>query len=149
MSLERVRARIQAGQEHSESDPPESCVNCPNLKTSEKYGRVALSCLLERADSQMTGPRDLLAQGGATAVWVDRAIFGELLDDRAQKDRGAVEFRERLDAANDACPIIEKIIEQLPKADDSDLIDLTPPSPLLPYGDLRVFLRLDPPRPKE
>ena len=147
MSLEKIRGELSSRLQNTNQEPPESCVGCPNLASLPVgTGRVVLSCLLERADSQMTGPRDQLAETGATAEWVARALSVADLDPETTKDRGAIKFRERAAVANDGCPVLENVLEQLPKATRNELIDLKPPEPLLEYEDLRVVIGLDEPR---
>ena len=147
MSLEKIRHDLTARLQEVNQEPPASCAGCRNLDPfTVGTGRVVLSCLLERAAVQMTGPRDELAKNGATAEWVARALTTDILDPTAGKDRGAIDFSNRAAVANEDCPIVDKVLDQLPDANARDLIDLKPPEPLLEYRNFRIAIGLDEPR---
>jgi hypothetical protein len=95
----------------------------------------------------MGGPRDRLAEKGATADWIRRALFtprNDLLNE-AGEDKGALTLRKAVEAANENCPTMERLEAWLPSAPPAAIADLTPPSPILIYKELRVAIGLDGP----
>ena len=143
MKLLDIKQRISEKRDSQERDLPTPCKGCPNLKETvyKETGRKVISCLLETAASQKTGKRDKLAKDGPSARWLGRALLSDNLDDT--EDRGAIAFREKAIVANDGCPIIEKVIDELLLTDAADLIDLTPPLGILPYSKLKLAIDLD------
>ena len=148
MDLERFRKRVLAAEADLAPAPPSPCRDCANLvRMRTPAGAFALSCLLERAGTQMGGPPDRRAENGPTAQWIRRALFtpaNELVD-IAGEDRDAVVLLGRAEAANGTCPIMERLEGWLPGAPRDAVADLEPPQPIHGYGALRVALGLDKP----
>jgi hypothetical protein len=148
MDLKKFQQRVET-RETNITPTPDTCRNCPSLAAVRaRSGQIVLSCLLERSDSQMDGPRDPKAKKGATAAWIRHALFtpkGELVN-KPGADMGAVDFRKAAEAANETCPTMERLEGWLPSAPPDAIADLTPPAPILVYADVRVAIGLDGPK---
>lgn len=130
--------RDKAG--YKEPKTPSACEGCYNLKRgSTSMSRPVLACMLERSAAIMQGPVDRMLHGStsssrakpATAGWVARALFEDDLDPEPGHDRGAIDFRDKANAANPDCPIIDDLVSQLADAEPDDAANITPPEPIL------------------
>ncbi len=135
MSIEKLITDLAKKQSDevvaAEEQLPDSCGRCSNLVTTvTPIGSTVLTCELERAG---TGGR-----GRAKAKWVAEALRDKNPDSRS--GALALSFRAILGLADDECPITERITSELVPAGGEDLIDLTPPSPLVTAGELRQRL---------
>ena len=126
MSLENIRSDLAKKLEVTVTEVEPYCIGCPNLETTDtRIGLTVLSCALERA----------APQGGARAWWVAKA----LLDDNLNPNSGSSRFRDVMDHAAEGCPITARITSQLTQARGEELIDLSPPPPLVPGEKLKAL----------
>jgi hypothetical protein len=135
MSLEEIRGRLAGEAGFAEPKAPVKCRGCRNLLVNEtRMGRKILSCALESAYSQ-TFPRDMVRGerilDGATAEWAAQALLEDI-----PTEPGSSKFHDRADMANPQCPVIDKVINQLVSASPDQVIDITPPQPLVPGGEV-------------
>lgn len=124
------------------------CRGCPNLSTSTKVtGGFVLSCHLERDGSQLASPANELPENGpsagrvAKALLVTKALLKEASDQPVDKE--ARKFRDKVEVADEDCPIMANVIDQLVDADAENVIDLNPPSPLVSYDELKHAVGYD------
>lgn len=141
MNIHALRETITARSAEANGSPPDTCVGCPNLDfTCLASGRILLTCWLERTLLQTIGPCDNGAEDGATAKCVDRALMDDL-SSAGGADRWALDFRGCVEAANDNCPLVESVVNQLVAArvagSGGAIINLAPPEPLVTYSTLR------------
>jgi hypothetical protein len=148
MDLKRFHERVSEAMNEPGTRPPQACVNCSNLDTAKSTsGALVLSCLLERAITQIPGPLDSMPLAGPTAKWIQHALFtpADELEDPTGRDNSPLALHRRAEESNESCPIMLDLEGWLPNAPNDAVAKFHPPAPILAYGALRVALGYDRP----
>jgi hypothetical protein len=113
----RVDFRISV----AKADAPEPCRDCSNLDVVRDGGKLALRCELADASTDQEGK-------GPTVDFVNMALRlnSRLFSDFAEGER-MQDFKGRVEAAANDCPILDSIVEQLAAADGDNLIEIPQP----------------------
>ena len=122
MKAGNINSRVSHRIEVAKLDAPEPCRSCSNLDVIREGGGLALRCKLADAgtDQKGNGPTvDFVS----TALWLNSELFSDFPEGEAMKD-----FRDLVEAAANACPIVDSIVEQLPAADRDSLVEIHQPS---------------------
>jgi hypothetical protein len=130
MKVEQIRAMSAEHVDEAKKDAPNECKGCSNLiVTKNTHGKLLLKCSLAAAPTNAIRGEET-PRAKATTGWLNSVVNDQVFysDDGDSKRN----FKSKLDAANDGCPIIPRIAEELAVIVDSKrMIDLQPPQGVL------------------
>jgi|GEM_PF-7131189 hypothetical protein len=133
MKIDSMRTRLANVEATAKAAAPEACRGCVNLGvTRAETGSLVLTCALAGSRTDMDR-RQTLERGDvvlATTGWLNEVIFGNTSGQLVNTRQ--IRFQAAMETAADDCPIISRIIEELPGQMLGTAIDLTPPAPVLP-----------------